>query len=61
MDYKLKLLFTNLDNFMGTKETASMTVDISADDSRHALLLAQRFQKVMDADHLVLTICDNEE
>jgi acetolactate synthase regulatory subunit len=56
--YKLTLFFTNLDNFMGTDETASMTVDITADDSRHALLLAQRFQKVMDADHITLSLVD---
>jgi hypothetical protein len=54
--YKLTLFFTNLDNFMGTDEKASMTIDMSADDTRHAELLADRFQRVMEADHYVLKL-----
>ena len=56
--YKLTLFFNNLDNFMGTDESASMTVDMAADDSRHAILLAERFQRVMEADHFVLKLVD---
>jgi len=56
--YTLTLFFTNLDNFMDTDEGASMTVDVSADDSRHAILLAERFQRVMEADHFVLKLVD---
>ena len=48
--YKVTLLFTNLDNFMGTDDEASMTVEIKSDSYSHAYLLAQRFAKVMDAD-----------
>jgi len=54
--YKLTLFFNNLDNFMGTDESASMTVDMAADDSRHAILLAERFQRVMEADSFVLSM-----
>jgi len=54
MKYTVTLHFTNLDNFMGTDEQASMTIAINADDERHANLLAQRLQKVMDADHYQL-------
>ena len=48
--YKVTLLFDNLDNFMGTEDQASMTLDIKSDSYSHAMLLAQRFAKVMDAD-----------
>ena len=48
--YKVTLLFDNLDNFMGTEHQATMSVDIQSDDYSHAMLLAQRFAKVMDAD-----------
>lgn len=49
--YQVELIFSNLDNFLGTVEQASMTVEIRADDLTHANLLAQRLQKVYDADH----------
>ena len=48
--YKVELMFTNLDNFMGTDDEASMTVEIKSDSYSHAMLLAQRLAKVMDAD-----------
>ena len=48
--YQVTLLFTNLDNFMGTDDQASMSVEIESDSYSHAMLLAQRFAKVMDAD-----------
>ena len=48
--YKVTLLFTNLDNFMGTDDEAAMTVEIKSDSYSHAMLLAQRLAKVMDAD-----------
>ena len=48
--YKVTLLFSNLDNFMGTDDEASMTVEIKSDSYSHAMLLAQRLAKVMDAD-----------
>ena len=56
--YTLTLFFTNLDNFMDTDESASMTVSMAAGDSRHAELLADRFQRVMEADHYVLKLVD---
>lgn len=56
--YTLTLFFTNLDNFMDTDESASMTVDMAAGDSRHAILLAERFQRVMEADHFVLKLVE---
>lgn len=56
--YTLTLFFNNLDNFMDTHEVASMSVDVSADDSRHALLLAERFQRVMEADSFVLKLVE---
>lgn len=52
--YKVTLLFDNLDNFMGTEDQASMTVEIKSDSYSHAYLLAQRFAKVMDADRFDL-------
>jgi len=52
--YKVTLLFTNLDNFMGTHDQASMTVEIQSDSYGHAMLLAQRLQKVMDADYFTV-------
>ena len=52
--YKVHLVFTNLDNFMGTNERAEMTVEIKSDDERHADLLAERLVTVYGADHYVL-------
>ena len=49
--YKVTLLFTNLDNFMGTNFQAKLSYDIESDDYSHAVLLATRLAKVMDADH----------
>lgn len=51
---KLTLYFTNLDNFMGTDQSASVTMDIAADDDSHATLLAQHLQKMLQADYYVL-------
>ena len=48
--YKLVLMFDNLDNFMGTEDQASMTVEIKSDSYSHARLLALRFCKVLEAD-----------
>lgn len=53
-EYKVNLFFTNLDNFMGTNEQASLSVEIKADDERHANLLAERIEKVYGADYYVL-------
>ena len=52
--YKVTLLFDNLDNFMDTDHQATVSFDIEAGDYAHALLLADRFTKVMDADRFVL-------
>ena len=52
--YKVTLHFTNLDNFMGTHDQASMTMEIQSDSYGHAMLLATRLQKVMDADYFEL-------
>jgi len=52
--YKVTLHFTNLDNFMGTHDQASMIVEIQSDSYGHAMLLATRLQKVMDADYFEL-------
>lgn len=52
--YKLELVFSNLDNFMGTDEEASMTMDIKADNYAHAVMLALRTQKVFEADYYTL-------
>lgn len=49
--FEVTLYFTNLDNFMGTDQKATMAISIKSDDFTHAHLLAQRLQKVMDADH----------
>lgn len=48
--YKVTLLFTNLDNFLGTPFQAKLAYDIESDDYSHAYLLAQRLCKVMEAD-----------
>ena len=37
---------------MGTDDQASMSVEIESDNYSHAVLLAQRFAKVMAADRL---------
>lgn len=52
--YTLTLLFDNLDNFMGTDDQATARFEISADSYSHALLLAQRFCKVFEADRFDL-------
>ena len=52
--YKLELFFTNLDNFMGTDDEASVTMDIKSDTRSHAFLLAERMKRVFDADHYIL-------
>lgn len=51
---KVTLFFTNLDNFMGTRESASVTMDISADDEKHAILLAEHLRARLHADFYVL-------
>ncbi len=48
--YKVTLYFTNLDNSLFTHWQASMSYDIESDDYSHAIMLARRLQKVMDAD-----------
>lgn len=48
--YQVTLLFDNLDNSLFTDHQASMTVKIESDDYSHAMILAQRLAKVMDAD-----------
>ena len=48
--YKVTLLFDNLDNFMGTDDQASASIEIQSDSYSHAYLLGQRFAKVMEAD-----------
>lgn len=48
--YKVTLLFDNLDNFLGTDHQATALFEIQSDNYSHAVLLAQRFAKVMDAD-----------
>ena len=48
--YKVTLLFTNLDNFLGTPYQAKLSYDIESDDYSHAVLLAERLANVMDAD-----------
>jgi hypothetical protein len=52
--YKLELVFGNLDNSLFTNESASVTMDIKADNEAHAYMLASRFKQVFDADHYVL-------
>jgi hypothetical protein len=52
--YKVELFFTNLDNSLYTHETASVTMDIKADNEAHAYMLASRFKQVFDADHYFL-------
>jgi hypothetical protein len=51
--YKVEIFFTNIDNSLYTTEQASMTMDIKADNLAHAMLLAERIQKVFDADHYI--------
>ena len=52
--YRLVLIFDNLDNFMGTDDQARACFEISADSYSHAVLLAQRFCKVFEADRFDL-------
>ena len=52
--YKVTLLFTNLDNSLFTDFQAKMSYDVETDDYSHAMLLAQRLCKVMDADQFDL-------
>jgi len=49
--YKVTLLFTNLDNSLYTDFQAKLMYDIESDDYSHAMMLAQRLAKVMEADH----------
>ena len=51
---KVTFFFTNLDNFMGTDEQASVTMDIAADDKPHMIMLAEHLQRVLHADHYKL-------
>lgn len=51
--YKVEIFFTNIDNSLYTDEQASVTMDIKADNSAHAIMLAERLRKVFDADHYV--------
>ena len=48
--YHVTLKFGNLDNSLYTDYQAAMQIEILSDDISHAHLLAQRWQKVMDAD-----------
>ena len=48
---KVTFFFTNLDNYMGTDEKASVTMDIAADDRSHVIMLAEHLQRVLQADH----------
>jgi hypothetical protein len=52
--YKLEIFFTNLDNSLYTNEAASMSMDITAGDYAHAVMLALRTVKIFDADHYTL-------
>lgn len=51
---KVTLYFTNLDNFMGTEQSASVTMDIAADDDTHATMLAVHLRNVLHADYYVI-------
>lgn len=51
---KLTLHFTNLDNFMGTDESATVTMDIAADDLAHAYMLAAHLQRMLQADYYTI-------
>ena len=48
--YKIKLMFTNLDNSLYTDSQASMTSTIEADDYTHACLLAEWLKNHLEAD-----------
>ena len=48
--YKVVLKFENLDNSLYTDFQAKVSFDIESDDYSHAYLVAQRLQKVLDAD-----------
>lgn len=48
---KVTFFFTNLDNYMGTDEKASVTMDITADDEPHMIMLAEHLQRVLQADN----------
>ena len=52
--YKVTLLFDNLDNSLFTDHQATASFEIQSDNYSHAMLLAQRFTKVMDADRFDL-------
>lgn len=52
--YKVELFFTNIDNSLYTNESASVTMDVKADNEAHAIMLASRFRQVFDADYYVL-------
>lgn len=51
---KITLYFQNLDNFMGTKEEASVSMEVSADDEAHLYMLANHLRDVLHADYYVL-------
>jgi len=48
--YKVKLLFTDLDNSLYTTAQASMVIEVQADDYGHAYLMAERLKKTFVAD-----------
>jgi hypothetical protein len=48
--YKLTLYFDNLDNYMGTHDQARTHFTVESDSYGHAMLLAQRFCNVFEAD-----------
>lgn len=48
--YKLTLFFDNLDNFMDTGDQARAYFTFESDSYSHAVLLADRFLKVFEAD-----------
>ena len=49
--YRVELVFTDIDGSMYTKEQASVTMTINADDLTTAYMLANHLQKVLGADH----------
>lgn len=51
---KVKLHYTNLDNFMDTRQQATVSMDIEADDLAHAYMLAAHLQRMMQADYYTI-------
>ena len=53
--YTVNLLFTNLDNSLFTDWQAAMSYEIETDHYSHAHLLAERLQKLMEADNFTIS------